>query len=62
MFWWIHSKVGVRKCKQQFVQRVVAIVWPPSFPGSSSAAGDRAGAGVLGKELRDGGFRRGTSV
>lgn len=47
-------KLGVRKCKQQCAHRVVAVVWLPSCPGSPSAAGDRAGAGVLGKELRDG--------
>lgn len=46
-------KTGVGKCKQQSVHRVVAVVWLPSCPSSPSAAGDRAGAGVLGKELRD---------
>lgn len=32
---------------------MLAVVWSQSFPGSPSAAGARAGAGVLGKELRD---------
>lgn len=33
---------------------MIAVVCLPSCPGSPSATGDRAGAGVLGKDLRDG--------
>lgn len=33
---------------------MLAVVWSQSCPGSPSAAGDRAGVEVVGKELRNG--------
>lgn len=44
-------KLGMGKCRQQFVHSCSLV---SIFPGSPSAAGNRAGPGVLGKELSDG--------